>query len=58
MAHDLIDEWLLLVHPLVLGSGGRLFSNGTFARLRLVDTVTTTTGVVITTYRRAEGDDA
>jgi dihydrofolate reductase len=52
---DLIDEYVLLIHPLVLGSGRRLFAQGTaFAALRLLDSVTTTTGVVIATYRRAE----
>ena len=55
MAHDLIDEYRLLIHPLVLGSGRRLFTDdGTFSTLRLVDTTTTTTGVVIATYRPAE----
>jgi hypothetical protein len=43
-----------LIHPLVLGSGRRLFTDGTFATLRLVDSTTTTTGVVIATYRPAE----
>jgi hypothetical protein len=47
--------YVLLIHPLVLGSGRRLFSDGgSFAALRLVDTVTTTTGVVIATYQPAE----
>ena len=51
MPHGLIDEFRLLIHPLVLGSGRRLFTDdGTFATLRLVDTITTTTGVVIATY--------
>jgi dihydrofolate reductase len=54
MAHDLIDEYRLLIHPLVLGSGRRLFTDGTFATLRLIDSTTTTTGVVIATYRPAE----
>jgi dihydrofolate reductase len=49
----LIDEYMLSIHPLVLGSGRRLFPNGMFAALRLVDSVTTTTGVVIATYRPA-----
>ena len=54
MRHNLIDEYRLLIHPLVLGSGRRLFPDGCpFARLRLIDTVTTTTGVVIATYQRA-----
>ena len=46
---------MLLIHPLVLGSGRRLFTDdGAFAALRLVDAKTTTTGVVIATYRLAE----
>jgi dihydrofolate reductase len=50
---DLIDEFVLTIHPLVLGSGQRLFPDGGApAKLRLADTVTTTTGVVIATYQR------
>src|ERR1700719_299433 len=49
---NLIDEYVLLIHPLVLGSGRRLFPDGgSPAHLRLVDSVTTTTGVVIATYQ-------
>ena len=49
---NLIDEYVLLIHPLVLGSGQRLFSDrGPVVRLELVDSKTTTTGVVIATYR-------
>jgi dihydrofolate reductase len=51
MRRDLIDEYVLLIHPLVLGSGRRLFPDGVQATLRLVDSVTTTTGVIIATYR-------
>jgi dihydrofolate reductase len=50
---DLIDEYMLLIHPLVLGSGRRLFPDGAFAALRLVDSVATTTGVLIATYQPA-----
>ena len=51
---DLVDEYVLLIHPLVLGSGRRLFPDGgSVAALRLVDSVTTTTGVIIATYRPA-----
>jgi dihydrofolate reductase len=50
MAADLIDEYLLLIHPLVLGEGRRLFGAGTHTDLRLIDTATTTTGVLIATY--------
>jgi dihydrofolate reductase len=53
MRRDLVDEFQLMIHPLVLGSGRRLFADdGQFAALRLVGTVITTTGVVIATYRR------
>ena len=49
--HRLVDEYLLMIHPLVLGSGRRLLPDGVHSSLRLVDSVTTTTGVVIATYR-------
>jgi dihydrofolate reductase len=54
MRRNLIDEYQLLIHPIVLGSGRRLFSDGVFAALRLVDSVTTTTGVLIARYRPAD----
>jgi dihydrofolate reductase len=55
MRRNLIDEYVLLIHPLVLGSGRRLFPDGSpFAPLRLVDSVRTTTGVVIATYQPSE----
>jgi dihydrofolate reductase len=51
---NLVDQYLLLIHPLVLGAGHRMFADGaTFAKLRLVDSVTTTTGVVLATYERS-----
>jgi dihydrofolate reductase len=51
---DLIDEYVLLIFPLVLGSGRRLFPDGSPpAGLRLTDSVTTTTGVLIATYQSA-----
>ena len=52
MFHRLIDELRLLIHPLVLGTGRRLFEDGdSYARFELVDTKPTTTGVIIATYR-------
>jgi dihydrofolate reductase len=58
MRHDLVDKYVLMIHPLVLGSGRRLFSDGSpFAALRLVDSVTTTTGVVIATYQPTKTRD-
>jgi dihydrofolate reductase len=55
MQRNLIDEYVLLIHPLILGSGRRLFPDvGARAALRLVDSVPTTTGVIIATYQVAE----
>jgi dihydrofolate reductase len=53
IAADLIDEYLLMIHPLVLGAGRRLFPDGTEASLRLVDSIATKTGVLVATYERA-----
>ena len=54
MRHSLIDEYRLWVFPLVIGSGKRLFSDGTIpAGLKLVDSTVSTTGVVIGTYEPA-----
>ena len=51
LRHGLVDEFRLWVFPLVLGSGKRLFAEGTVpAGLRLVDSTVSTTGVVIGTY--------
>lgn len=55
MRHGLVDEYQLLIHPLVLGSGRRLFTDkAAVGALGLVNSVTTTTGVVIATYRPVE----
>jgi dihydrofolate reductase len=55
MPHDLIDEFVLMIHPRVLGSGQRLFADGNApAAFELVDCTPTTTGVVIATYRLGE----
>jgi dihydrofolate reductase len=55
MQHHLVDEYALLIHPLILGSGRRLFPEGCpFATLRLVNTKTTNNDVVIVTYQPAE----
>jgi dihydrofolate reductase len=51
---SLVDEYRLWLFPLVLGSGKRLFADGTIpASVELVDTTVSTTGVVIGTYRPA-----
>jgi dihydrofolate reductase len=52
MKRDLIDELQLLIHPLVLGNGRRLFANdGTLARFTLAKSTPTTTGVIIASYQ-------
>ena len=54
LAHNLVDEYRLWLFPLVIGSGKRLFSDGTIpAGLKLVDSKISTTGVVIGTYEPA-----
>jgi dihydrofolate reductase len=53
----LIDEYLLLIHPLVLGTGRRMFADGLPpADLRLVDTKSTARGVLIATYEAVVDD--
>ncbi len=52
MQQDLVDEYDLWIHPIVLGSGKRLFADGIAPiHLKLVGTKTTSTGVVILTYQ-------
>jgi len=51
---DLIDEYLLMIHPVVLGTGRRLFPSGVHMSLRLTDSLTTATGVVIASYEPAK----
>jgi dihydrofolate reductase len=54
MSHNLVDEYHLWVFPLVIGSGKRLFAEGTIpSALKLIDRKVSTTGVVIGTYRPA-----
>jgi dihydrofolate reductase len=55
MSADLIDEYLLMIAPVVLGTGRRLFAGSTHASLRLVESSTTSKGVLITTYEPARG---
>jgi dihydrofolate reductase len=53
--HGLVDEYYLVVFPIVLGSGKRLFRDADEAKkLRLVESQPTTTGGVILTYRQAD----
>jgi dihydrofolate reductase len=56
MAAGLIDEYLLMIHPLVLGTGRRLFPEGAQLSLRLTSSLTSASGVVIATYEPARGE--
>jgi dihydrofolate reductase len=52
LPYGLIDEYILLTHPVVLGSGRRMFADGGApADLKLAEAIPTTTGVIIATYR-------
>ncbi len=52
MQHDLVDEYILWIHPIVLGSGKRLFADGIVPlNFKLADTKTTGSGIVILTYQ-------
>jgi dihydrofolate reductase len=54
MRYDLIDEYRLMIFPIIVGSGQRLFADGIDKRiLELVDTETFGSGVVVLTYRSA-----
>ncbi len=54
MKHNLVDRYVLLIHPLVLGSGRHLFTDGgAFAALHLVSAKATPNGVVVATYEPA-----
>jgi dihydrofolate reductase len=54
LRHNLVDQYNLWVFPVVIGSGKRLFSDGTVpSALKLVDSTVSSTGVVIGTYKPA-----
>ena len=58
MQTNLVDEYRLWLHPIILGSGKRLFRDGgPTTTLRLVDTKTTSSGLVILTYEPVEKED-
>lgn len=56
LRHGLVDELLLMIHPIVLGTGRKLFDDTIGGlSLTLVDSITTSTGVLLATYRPEEG---
>jgi dihydrofolate reductase len=54
VAHQLVDEFLLMIFPVVLGGGRRLFSGNTYMELTLVDAKATPSGVLIATFQRSK----
>ena len=52
--HGLVDEYRLMIDPLVAGGGKRLFRNGTLKPLRLVESQATSTGAILATYAAAD----
>ncbi|HEY2004223.1 MAG TPA: dihydrofolate reductase family protein [Candidatus Saccharimonadia bacterium] len=54
LERDLVDELWLQIHPLTLGTGKKLFDNGTIpAAFTLLENTATPSGVIVATYRRA-----
>jgi dihydrofolate reductase len=56
MQHDLVDEYRLLVYPLVLGNGKRLFQEGSKATLELVETKAFSSDVILLRYQPAQSE--
>jgi hypothetical protein len=54
--HNLVDEYRLMIDPLIVGGGKRLFRNGNAPkRLRLVESKATSTGAILARYTTSEG---
>ena len=52
--HDLVDVFWLMVYPITLGSGKRLFADGTIpASFKVTESIVTPSGVIVVTYERA-----
>ena len=54
MRHDLVDRFWLMIYPITLGSGKRLFAEGTMpARFQVTDSIVSSEGVIVVSYERA-----
>jgi len=52
--HDLVDAFWLMIYPITLGVGKRLFADGTIpAAFKVTESIVTPTGVIVVTYERA-----
>ena len=54
LRENLVDELHLMIHPVVVGAGSKLFPNGDRHTLELADSTTFETGVVYATYKPAD----
>jgi dihydrofolate reductase len=58
MKHDLVDEFWLKIYPLTLGSGKRLFVDGTIpAAFKVTESKVSPNGIIIVNYERASRRD-
>ena len=53
MPHDLVDTFWLMIYPLTLGTGKRLFANGTMPRMfKVTKSMVTPSGVIVVNYEK------
>jgi dihydrofolate reductase len=54
MKHDLVDVFWLMIYPITLGTGKRLFADGTIpAAFKVTESIVGSTGVIVANYERA-----